>query len=227
MGVGTVLGEAERFDELKVEYKGVETLLASLALDGNYRHNGDEATTTLLNGPPLSTGPTQSPAVRVSGEPECSPTRTALPDSVNSSPSNRYQLHLGLMRSKSVQCTTLSARIYPAARIARLGPYHARAHDSGSSLPSEISEPAILGGISLLALFAPTRNPPPLGTPWWLSMSQMTSPITHSPRHSRSSRQWAVPNSRRSRPHSVRRSLYTRMRSGSTVACSSASRRST
>lgn len=42
VGVGTVLGEAERFDELKVEYQGAETLLASLALDGNYRRDGDE-----------------------------------------------------------------------------------------------------------------------------------------------------------------------------------------
>lgn len=41
VGVGTVIGEARRFDEALVEVDGVETLLQTLPLVGNYRHAGD------------------------------------------------------------------------------------------------------------------------------------------------------------------------------------------
>lgn len=43
VGVGTVLAEARRFDETTVEVDGVEERLSDLPLQGNYRHNGDEA----------------------------------------------------------------------------------------------------------------------------------------------------------------------------------------
>lgn len=42
VGVGTVSGEARRFDEAVVEVDGVPTLLKSLDLVGAYRHEGDE-----------------------------------------------------------------------------------------------------------------------------------------------------------------------------------------
>lgn len=42
VGVGTVKGEAKRFDESTVVYDGQETLLSTLPLDGIYRHDGDE-----------------------------------------------------------------------------------------------------------------------------------------------------------------------------------------
>lgn len=42
VGVGTVLGEAQRFDKTKVEFNGSEHQLADLPLVGNYTHAGDE-----------------------------------------------------------------------------------------------------------------------------------------------------------------------------------------
>ena len=42
VGVGTVTGEAQRFDETTVIVDGIETKLTDLALAGNYRHDGDE-----------------------------------------------------------------------------------------------------------------------------------------------------------------------------------------
>lgn len=41
VGVGTVIGEARRFDQALVEVDGVETPLQSLPLAGTYRHDGD------------------------------------------------------------------------------------------------------------------------------------------------------------------------------------------
>ncbi len=41
VGVGTVIGEACRFDQALVDIDGVETPLQSLPLVGNYRHDGD------------------------------------------------------------------------------------------------------------------------------------------------------------------------------------------
>ena len=41
VGVGTVIGEARRFDEAVVDVNGVETPLQNLPLVGRYRHNGD------------------------------------------------------------------------------------------------------------------------------------------------------------------------------------------
>ncbi|MGO1406078.1 hypothetical protein [Agrococcus casei] len=41
VGVGTVIGEARRFDQALVEVDGVETSLQSLPLVGKYRHDGD------------------------------------------------------------------------------------------------------------------------------------------------------------------------------------------
>ncbi|SDQ11963.1 hypothetical protein [Microbacterium sp. cf332] len=41
VGVGTVIGEARRFDEALVDVDGVETPLQSLPLVGSYRHEGD------------------------------------------------------------------------------------------------------------------------------------------------------------------------------------------
>lgn len=41
VGVGTVIGEARRFDQSHVEVDGVETLLSSQSLAGSYRHDGD------------------------------------------------------------------------------------------------------------------------------------------------------------------------------------------
>jgi len=43
VGVGTVIGEARRFDQVRVEVDGVETPLQSLPLAGTYRHDGDTA----------------------------------------------------------------------------------------------------------------------------------------------------------------------------------------
>lgn len=42
VGVGTVTGEAQRFDETSVIVDGIETKLTDLALAGNYHHDGDE-----------------------------------------------------------------------------------------------------------------------------------------------------------------------------------------
>lgn len=42
VGVGTVIGEAQRFDQVTVPVNGVEMPLRDLSLDGNYRHDGDE-----------------------------------------------------------------------------------------------------------------------------------------------------------------------------------------
>lgn len=42
VGVGTVLGEAKRFDETTVLYEGTETALTALPLVGSYRHEGDQ-----------------------------------------------------------------------------------------------------------------------------------------------------------------------------------------
>lgn len=42
VGVGTVSGEAQRFDQATVEVDGVSTLLKDLPLEGTYRHEGDE-----------------------------------------------------------------------------------------------------------------------------------------------------------------------------------------
>ncbi|MFC7848335.1 hypothetical protein ACFUTU_07635 [Arthrobacter sp. NPDC057388] len=42
VGVGTVTGEAQRFDETTVIVDGIQTKLTDLALAGNYRHDGDE-----------------------------------------------------------------------------------------------------------------------------------------------------------------------------------------
>lgn len=42
VGVGTVIGEARRFDEALVDIDGVETPLQSLSLVGTYRHDGDD-----------------------------------------------------------------------------------------------------------------------------------------------------------------------------------------
>ncbi|MGX1695223.1 hypothetical protein ACWIBQ_07585 [Microbacterium keratanolyticum] len=42
VGVGTVIGEARRFDEALVDVDGVETPLQSLPLVGSYRHEGDD-----------------------------------------------------------------------------------------------------------------------------------------------------------------------------------------
>lgn len=41
VGVGTVIGEARRFDQTTVEVGGIPTSLASLPLAGTYRHEGD------------------------------------------------------------------------------------------------------------------------------------------------------------------------------------------
>lgn len=41
VGVGTVTGEARRFDQAQVEVDGVETLLQAQPLAGTYRHDGD------------------------------------------------------------------------------------------------------------------------------------------------------------------------------------------
>lgn len=41
VGVGTVSGEARRFDESEVEHDGRPTRLADLPLEGHYRHEGD------------------------------------------------------------------------------------------------------------------------------------------------------------------------------------------
>lgn len=43
VGVGTVAGEAQRFDQTMVNVDGVATLLKELPLEGIYRHEGDEA----------------------------------------------------------------------------------------------------------------------------------------------------------------------------------------
>lgn len=43
VGVGTVLGEATRFDQVTVEVDGVQRQLADLPLAGNYHHDGDDA----------------------------------------------------------------------------------------------------------------------------------------------------------------------------------------
>jgi hypothetical protein len=43
VGVGTVTGEAKRFDQASVDVDGVSTLLTALPLVGTYRHDGDEA----------------------------------------------------------------------------------------------------------------------------------------------------------------------------------------
>lgn len=42
VGVGTVTGEAQRFDETTVIVDGIETKLTDLALAGSYHHDGDE-----------------------------------------------------------------------------------------------------------------------------------------------------------------------------------------
>lgn len=42
VGVGTVLGEAKRFDETRVLHDGSETALNALRLEGTYRREGDE-----------------------------------------------------------------------------------------------------------------------------------------------------------------------------------------
>lgn len=42
VGVGTVIGEARRFDEARIDVDGVETPLQSLPLVGTYRHEGDD-----------------------------------------------------------------------------------------------------------------------------------------------------------------------------------------
>lgn len=42
VGVGTVIGEPTRFDQLQVEVDGVPTLLTNLPLRGNYSRQGDE-----------------------------------------------------------------------------------------------------------------------------------------------------------------------------------------
>ncbi|MEO5318885.1 hypothetical protein ACFVVC_02400 [Pseudarthrobacter sp. NPDC058196] len=42
VGVGTVAGEAQRFDETTVIVDGIERKLTDLALAGNYHHDGDE-----------------------------------------------------------------------------------------------------------------------------------------------------------------------------------------
>ena len=43
VGVGTVVGEAKRFDQTAVDVDGVSTPLTELQLAGTYRHDGDEA----------------------------------------------------------------------------------------------------------------------------------------------------------------------------------------
>ncbi|MES2093499.1 MAG: hypothetical protein V4531_06790 [Actinomycetota bacterium] len=42
VGVGTVIGEAQRFDQIDVIAQGSKTRLKDLPLSGNYRHDGDE-----------------------------------------------------------------------------------------------------------------------------------------------------------------------------------------
>lgn len=42
VGVGTVTGEAQRFDEVTVSVDGIDTLLIDLPLSGNYRHADDQ-----------------------------------------------------------------------------------------------------------------------------------------------------------------------------------------
>lgn len=42
VGVGSVVGEARRFDEALVEVNGVETTLQSLPLAGSYRNEDEE-----------------------------------------------------------------------------------------------------------------------------------------------------------------------------------------
>ena len=43
VGVGTVIGEAQRFDQTMVDVGGVATPLHTLPLEGTYRHDGDAA----------------------------------------------------------------------------------------------------------------------------------------------------------------------------------------